>query len=451
MSFLVRERGFYKWFFSLAGAIAAQGLITFTVNFADNIMIGSYSQSAMSGIALANQIQFLLQMISVGIATGVVVLAAQYWGKGQTEPIKRIIGMGMKFAAVAGLIFAVGTHFFPAQVLSVLTNDAEIIAQGVEYLKYISFTYFVFIISNTLILTFRSVETTRIAPITALSSLLVNVFLNYALIFGHFGFPEMGARGAGLATLIARLTELLIVIIYVRFADKKLKIRFSQWLKRDWYYFKDYIRISLPVVISSSLWGVGQLAQTAILGHVSGAAIAANSIAAAMFQIASILYQASGGASSVVIGKTIGAGNTDKIRGYSKTLQFIFLVLGILSCVLILTLRSFMIDVYTLTPEARELTRTFMLVLAITAIGTSYEFPVVAGIVQSGGDTRYGMIVDTIFTFGFTIPLAALSAFVFGWPPAVTFICLKLDQIIKCLPNGIKVNRYNWIRVLTRK
>ncbi len=450
MSLLVRERGFYKWFFSLGGAIAAQGLITFTVNFADNIMIGAYSQSAMSGVALANQIQFLLQMISVGIATGVVVLAAQYWGRGETEPIKRIIAMGIKFAAVAGLIFAAGTYFFPTEALSVLTNEPEIIAQGVEYLKYICFTYFVFIISNTLILTFRSVETTRIAPITALSSLFVNIILNYVLIFGRFGFPEMGARGAGLATLIARLIELLIVIIYVRFADKKLKIRFKQWLKSDWYYFKDYIRISLPVVISSTLWGVGQLAQTAILGHVSGAAIAANSIAAAMFQIASILFHASGGASAVIIGKTIGSGNTDKIRSYSKTFQFIFLVVGILSCILILILRSFMIDVYTLTPEAKELTKTFMLVLAITAIGTAYEFPVVAGIIQSGGDTRYGMIVDALFTFGFTIPLAAISAFVLGWPPAVTFICLKLDQIIKCVPNGIKVNRYKWIKVLTR-
>ncbi len=450
MTFLVRERGFYKWFLSLSVAIAAQGLITFAVNLADNIMIGAYSQSAMSGVALANQIQFLLQMISSGIATGVVVLAAQYWGKGETEPIKRIIGMGMKFAAIAGLIFAAGTFFFPAQVLSVLTNDPEIIAQGVEYLKYICFTYFVFIISNSLILTFRSVETTKIAPLTALSSLLVNIVLNYVLIFGHFGFPEMGARGAGLATLIARLTELLIVIIYVRFADKKLKIRFSQWLKNDWYYFKDYFRISLPVVITSSLWGVGQLAQTAILGHVSAAAIAANSIAAAMYQIAGILYHASSGASSVIIGKTIGAGNLDKIRSYAKTLQVIFFALGIISCICILILRSFIIDLYTLTPEARELTKTFMLILAFSSIGTSYEFPAVAGVIQSGGDTRYGMIVDTIFTFGFTLPLAALSAFVFGWPAAVTFVCLKLDQIIKCLPNGIKLNRYNWIKVLTR-
>ena len=450
MALFVRERSFYKWFFTLAAAIAAQGLITFTVNLADNIMIGSYSQSAMSGIALVNQLQFLLQMISVGIATGVVVLAAQYWGKGETEPIKRIIGMGMKFAAMMGILFTAVTYFLPAEVLSLLTNDKEIIAQGVEYLKYISFTYFVFIISNSLILTFRSVETIRIAPITALSSLFVNIFLNYLLIFGHFGFPEMGARGAGLATLIARLVELLIVIIYVRFFDKKLKIRFKQWIKSDWYYFKDYIRISLPVVISSTLWGVGQFVQTAILGHVSASAIAASSIATIMFQIATILYIASSGASSVIIGKTIGAGKLDKIKSYANTFQIIFVIFGIASCILILILRSFIVDLYVLTPEARELTKTFMLILAFTVIGTSYEFPVVGGIIQSGGDTKYAMIVDTIFTFMITLPLAALSAFVFGWPPVVTFICLKADQVLKCLPNGIKLNRYNWVRVLTR-
>jgi putative MATE family efflux protein len=450
MVFLVRERSFYKTFFSIAGAIAVQGIITFTVNLADNIMIGAYSQTAMSGVALVNQIHYLMQMISSGIASGVVVLAAQYWGKGEREPIKRIIGMGMKFAAATGLIFTFGTFFFPSQALSVLTNDKEIIAQGVEYLKYICFTYLIFIISNTLILTFRSVETTKIAPITALSSLLVNIALNYVLIFGRFGFPEMGARGAGLATLIARLVELSIVIIYVRFRDKKLKIRFVEWFKNDWYYFKDYVNIAVPVVISSSFWGVGQFAQTAILGHVSASAIAANSISAAIFQIATIFFHASSGAGSVIIGKTIGSGQLEKIKGYSRTLQIIFLLLGIISGILILLMRSFIIDFYTLTPEARELTRTFMLILAITAVGTSYEFPVIAGIVQSGGDTRYALIVDTIFTFLFTLPLAALSAFVFNWSAVVTFIILKADQIIKCLPNGIKVNRYKWVRVLTR-
>lgn len=450
MSLLVSERSFYKRFFTLALSIALQGLITFVVNFADNIMIGMYSQNAMSGVALVNQIQFLLQQISSGIASGIVVLAAQYWGKGETEPIKRIIALGMKFAVIAGIAFAVVTYLYPVQILSLLTNDAEIIAQGAEYLTYICFTYFVFTISNTLILSFRSVESTNIAPITALCSLLVNIVLNYLLIFGRFGFPEMGARGAGLATLIARIVELAIVIVYVKLGDKKLRIRFRSWLKLDWEYLKDYIRISLPVVTASSMWGLGQLLQTAILGHVGSSAIAANSIASTMFQIATIFYLASSGASSVIIGKTIGSGQIDKIKIYSRTIQLIFLGLGILSGLLILALRLFMVDFYTLTPEARALTRTFMLILAVTVVGTSYEFPVMAGIIQSGGDTKYGMIVDTAFIFLFTLPLAAASAFIFHWPAAVTYMFLKADQILKCITHGIKVNRYRWIRVLTR-
>jgi len=451
MTLFVRERVFYKKFFVLAATIALQGLITFVVNFADNIMIGMYSQTAMSGVALVNQIQYLLQMMSGGIAAGIVVLAAQYWGKGETEPIKRIIALGMKFAVFAGAVFTVGTYFFPSKMLSVLTNDTDIIAQGVEYLRYICFTYFVFTISNTLILSFRSVESTNIAPITALCSLFVNIALNYIFIFGRFGFPEMGARGAGLATLIARLAELCIVIIYVKLGDKKLRLRFSQWFKSDWHYLKDYVHISLPVVAASSLWGVGQLAQTAILGHVGASAIAANSISATMFQITTIFNHASSGASSVVIGKTIGSGQIDKIKGYARTLQMIFIGLGILSGLLIIILRSFVIDFYTLTPEARSLTHTFMLILAITVVGTSYEFPVMSGIIQSGGDTKYGMIVDTLFIFFFTLPLAAASAFIFQWPAEVTFIFLKVDQLLKCITHGIKVNRYRWIRVLTRE
>ena len=450
MSLLVREKNFYKWFFSLFLSIALQALITFVVNFADNIMIGVYNQTAMSGVALVNQLQYLLMQISTGIATGIVVLAAQYWGKGETEPIGRIIALGMKFALLVGVVFTVATYFYPAEILSFLTNDPEIIAQGVEYLVYICFTYLVFTISNTLILSFRSVESTNIAPVTALCSLLVNVVLNYIFIFGNFGFPEMGARGAGLATLIARIVELVIVILYVKLGDKKLRLRFSQWLKLDWKYIGDYIRISLPVVLASAMWGVGQLLQTAILGHVGAAAIAANSISSTMFQTATIFFRASSGASSVIIGKTIGLGQTDKIKAYSRTFQLIFIGLGIISGLIIMLLRVFMIDFYTLTPEARSLTRTFMLILAITVVGTSYEYPVMAGIIQSGGDTKYGMIVDTAFIFLFTLPLAAASAFLFQWPAAVTFMFLKIDQIVKCIPHGIKVNRYKWVRVLTR-
>jgi len=451
MSFVVREKSFYKWFFSLFISIALQALISFVVNFADNIMIGMYAQSSMSGVSLVNQIQYLLMQISTGIASGVVVLSAQYWGKGEVEPIRRIIALGMKFALLTGAIFTIVTHFYPAQCLSLLTDEPEIIEQGVEYLTYISFTYLVFTFSNTLILSYRSVESTKIAPVAALCSLVVNVFLNYLLIFGNLGFPEMGAKGAGLATLTARLAELLIVVIYVRFVDKKLKIRFSSWLKPDWEYLWDYLRVSIPVVAACASWGVGTFLQASILGHVGASAVAANSIASTMFQTSTIFYRGTTGASSIIIGKTIGAGQTDKIRTYSRTIQLLFLGFGIVSALIIMLLRSFILDYYTLTSEARSLTRTFMLILAITVVGTSYEYPVVAGIIQSGGDTKYGLIVDTAFTFLFTLPLSYISAFVFRWPPEVTYLCLKLDQIAKCLPNGIKVNRYKWIRVLTRE
>jgi Na+-driven multidrug efflux pump len=170
-----------------------------------------------------------------------------------------------------------------------------------------------------------------------------------------------------------------------------------------------------------------------------------------MFQTSTVFFRATSGASAIIIGKTIGAGQTDKIRTYSRTLQLIFLGFGVISALIIMLLRGFIIDYYTLTPEARSLTRTFMLILAITVVGTSYEYPVMAGIIQSGGDTKYGMIVDTAFIFLFTLPLAYISAFVFHWPAEVTFMFLKSDQIVKCLPHGIKVNRYRWIRVLTRE
>lgn len=450
MSFLVKDKNFYRTFFGLASVIALQGLITFSVNLADHVMIGIYSESAMSGVSIVNQLQYLLQMMTNGVALGVVVLCAQYWGKSDLVAIRRIIALGMKFAAFLGLIFTAVTLFWPTQVLRLFTNDPKVIADGVAYLRYISYTYFIFTLVNTLILSFRSVETTVIGPLTALSSLVLNVFLNYVLIFGKLGMPELGVSGAAIATLISRSAELVIAVIYIRFFDKKLRLKFRHFLKADFEYVKDYIKVALPLIFSSSFWGFAMAAQTAILGHVGSSAIAASGIANTVFQIASIFYTSTSNASGVLLGKTIGRGNIQKVKPYARTIQLIFLLSGIIAGLIILIARSFIVDLYTLTEESYKLSKDFLLILAIAVVGTAYEFPAVNGIVQSGGDTRYALIVDTLFMCLFTLPFAALSAFVWRFPPLVTFIFLKADQILKCLPNGIKVNRYRWIKDITR-
>lgn len=280
-----RDKGFYRTFFPLLLVITLQQLAALAVNMADNIMLGTYSELALSGATLVNQIQFTLQQLTAGTGIGIVVLASQYWGKGEIEPIKRIISLGIKFSFIGGVIFFVLAMTIPHGVLSIFTNDTAVINEGVKYLRIISWTYLIFAVSNSLMYSLQSVETATVGTVMSVSTIIINVCLNYCFIYGNFGAPELGIRGAAIATLISRVVELIIILVYVRFIDKKLKMKIHELLRLDLTYLKDYIKVATPLILSALLWGVAQAAQTAILGHINATAIAANSIATVIFQI----------------------------------------------------------------------------------------------------------------------------------------------------------------------
>ncbi len=450
LGIFVRDVSFYRTFFPLLLVIVLQQLAALAVNLADNIMLGRYSELALSGASLVNQLQFTLQQIAAGIGMGIVVLAAQYWGQKRTEPIKKIISLGVKCGFFSGVLFFAISQLAPAGVLGLFTRDTDVIAEGVRYLKVICWTYPVFGLSNSLMYALQSVETAMIGTVMSCSTICINVCLNYCLIYGNFGAPELGIVGAAVATLVSRLVELGIILVYILFLDKKLHMKLWELLRWDGTYLQDYLKVSTPIVISGLLWGVAQAAQTAIPGHMSATAIAANSIAIILFEIFAVLGAACANTASVVTGKTIGAGKLDKVKAYSKTMQGIFLLGGLFSGGMLFWCKDWIVNFYTVSPAVKAMAVDFMTVLSVASIGSCYEYPVEGGIIAGGGSTKYAAVVDNLFMWLFTIPSAALSAFVFQFPPVVTFAFLKADQILKCIPNCITCNRYRWVKRLTR-
>ena len=441
---------FYKTFFRLFSVVAFQSLIVFSVNLADSIMLGSYDETAMSGVSLANQIQFLLQCLINGVCNGMVVIGSQYWGKKQTEPIKKVYAAALWTGLAISGALAAAVLLAPQGVLGVLSDEEAIVSAGAAYIRIMGWTYPIFTIVFLLTSLMRSVETVKIGFITSLLALVVNISLNWLLIFGKWGFPELGAVGAAWATFAARAVELVAVSIYVFAIDKKIRLRPKDAFHIEKDYVKDYLKTGLPMIGSGGSWGVAMSVQTAIIGRLGAAAIGANAIAAPVFQVVAVLYGSAGTASGVLIGKTVGEDDIPRVKRYTKKLQIMYLIIGVLSAGLLLLLKSAILDLYSVTEETRALAAVFLNILAVTVIGSAYEAPCLVGIVSGGGDTRFVLFNDLIFMWGLVLPMSMLSAFVFRWAIPVTFFILKADQIAKCFVAVVKVNRFRWIRRLTR-
>lgn len=449
--FFTRDRDFYRRYLILTLTIAAQNVITQAVNLADSVMLGAYSELALSGVALVNQIQFLLQMLVMGAGEGIVVLAARAWGRREIEPIRRVSAVGMAIGmGMTTLLWAI-VFFAPEQTLRLLTPETDVIAEGVRYLRIVCFTYFFFALTQILLASMRSVETAKIGLAVSVGALVFNVFFNYVLIFGKLGFPALGVEGAAIATLISRVVETAIVAVYVFFLDRKVHLKMRDFFVFDRAILRDFMRVSMPVIISGATWGIAQTTQTAILGHMGQSAIAANSVAATVFQVFSVICYGSASATAVLVGKLIGEGKAGEIKPYVRSLQAMFGVIGVLSGTMLFFGKDLVLTFYsTLTPETYALAKEFLTVLSITLVGTSYQVACTTGIIRGGGDTSFVLVNDMIFMWVITIPLAALAAFVFELSPLIVFICLKCDQVLKCIPAGWRVQSYKWIKKIDR-
>ena len=449
---MIKEKTFYKSFMILALSLALQNLLTYGVNMMDTLMLGRYSQNAMGGVSLCNQIQFLLQMLVVGAGEGAVVMGSQYWGKKKLEPIPHIIGVALRFGGALAVLLFILVFGWPNQILSLLSNDPAVIAEGAKYFSIIRYTYVIFTITNILVASLRSIGVVRIGYMISGSTLVINVCLNYLLIYGNLGFPEMGVRGAACATLIARCVELIIVIWFLKYRENVLNLNLRKLLHIDTSYVRDYMKVSLPVLINQALWGVSQMVQTGILGHLGGDVTAANAISVQVYQVLSVVCYGAASAAGIVVGRTIGEGNEKKLHPLVTTLQVLFLSIGLCSGLAIFLLRGPILAAFggTLTENAYRLSRQFMLVLAITTVGTSYQMACDNGIIRGGGDTAFSAKMNLISMWGIIVPFSAMAAFWWKCPPVAVFFLLKWDQLYKAIPVGIRLHSWKWVKKVTR-
>jgi putative MATE family efflux protein len=449
-TFFTIDSSFYKSFFRMMIIVALQNLVAYSVNMADNIMLGSYDQNALSGASTVNQIFFMVQQVALSVGNALVVLASQYWGQKKTEPIRSLTGIALKLGSIFSIVIIGLCIIIPVPLLKLFTTSPEIIAQGQEYLSIIQWTFALFIISNVLMATLRSVGTVNISFYISVISLFVNVGINYVLIFGRFGFPEMGIKGAAIGTLIARILELLIVVIYIAKFDKKLHLFSKGLFTPNVELRKDYTKVYIPIFCAQVLWGISVPMQSGILGHLSDDAIAANSVATTFYQYLKVIVLAMSSTSAVMIGNAIGRGDIKRVKSDARTMAVLDVCIGLVLGLVLFVLRRPLLSMYNLTDSAMIMAENLIIIMSIIMVGMSYQMPVSFGIIQGGGDAKFTMRMNMISTWLIVMPLSFAAAFWWKWPVELVVLVIQSDQLFKGLPTFIHFRKYKWMKKLTK-
>lgn len=443
------KNSFYRAVLGLVIPLALQNLINVGVSAADVFMLGMVGEKSLAACSLAGQVQYIMTLIFFGMSSGASVLIAQYWGKGDIKAIERVLGISVKIGLIVSIAFTAVTYAFPNEIMHLLTNDEEVIAEGIRYMRIVCWSYVISSMTMIYLNTMRSVECVFISTGTYLISLGVNVLLNAVLIFGLAGFPKMGIAGAALATLFARVVEFLIVIVYDRKFNKIFRFNIS-FFKKDMFLFKDYIRFSVPVICNELMWGSGCAVITAVIGHLGSSMTAANSAAQMARQLAMVLSLGIANATAIMIGKVIGEGKMELAREYGRRFVKLSLCMGAVGSVVILTARPILISAMALTPEALSYLSGMMFVMAYFVFFQSYNTVIVVGILRAGGDTKFGLFIDVGFMWGFSIIVGAIAAFIWKLPPMIVYMILLSDEVIKIPFSSIRYKQMKWLKNITR-
>lgn len=441
---------FYKNVFALVLPMALQNLINVGVTSADVIMLGKVGEIALSASSLAGQVYFILSLILFGLTSGAAVITAQYWGKKDIETIEKVLGISMQIGVALGLLFFAAAQFAPEALMRIFTSETAVIAEGVRYLKIISWSFPLASATLVYLNIMRSVEKVIISTAVYLISLIFNVVANAVFIFGLGPAPKMGVAGAAFATLLARIVEICIVLIYSLKFNKQVRLRMKNLLTRDKSLMRDFKVYALPVILNELAWGVGMAAISAIVGHLGSAAVAANSVTQVTRQLSNVVVLGVANATAIILGRTIGEKKEELARIYASRLVKLSLILGILSSGVVLCIKPLAQSFMALSPQAEGYLGQMMLVMALYVLCQSVDLTFIVGTFRAGGDTKIGLILDGVSLWGICIPVGFIAAFVLKLPVWAVYLCLTSDEMLKLPFSFIRYRSGKWIRNITR-
>jgi putative MATE family efflux protein len=447
---MVKDKLFYRTLLAIAIPTALQGLVSLSVNMLDNIMVGSLGDVSLASVSLANQITVMLSYFVKGVSGGAAALVAQYWGKKDIPHVKQVFSVAFQICFYITALLCAVLWLFPRHAMQIFSSDPAVLEIGAQYVRILCFSYLFSCVSELLIMMLRCVEVVRIGLVVSGVSLFSNLFFNYALIFGHFGFPRLETRGAALATTLSRFIELLIVLFYVFRVDRRLRLRVRELWCADRKMVRDYLHYGLPVMLGDVQWGFVGFLKNAMIGHMGVLMTASNSIAETVFSLFYVFITGLSSGACVLVGKLVGEGEHGKVREASGTIQILFIGTGLVVCAAMFFSSPFIPLLYGISAEARALSSQFIAMNAFMSIGTCYHAACFTGINRGAGDGLFVMKVDMICGWLVVLPLVFLSGFVLHAPLPAVYVCTRIDQCFKWLIAFIRLRGNRWIHDVTR-
>lgn len=442
-------RDFYRTLATLVIPIVIQNFISNAVNSADVLMLGYVGQSELSAVSLANQFHFLIGGFFFGISSGVTMLASQYWGKKDTDAIQAVMGIAIKIGFVVTAIVAIGAVGFPQIMMEFYTNDKELIQIGVRYLRIVGLSYILMSFSQVYLCMLRSIERAQISTLISGCALVLNVVLNAVFIFGLLGAPRLGVVGVAISTLIARAVEVAFCMVDAAMG-RAFQVRLTRIFANNKLLFQDFLRYSIPALINDFSWTIAFSMYSVILGHMNADVVAASSVATTVRDLCTVICFALSSGASVLLGIEIGEGRMEDARRDARRSCWLTLFIGIITGVVILLIRPVVFHCFTLTDRANSYLSFMMYVSCYYVIGQAMNTLLIAGIFRAGGDSKFGMICDTITMWVVSLPLGFISAFVLKLPPMTVYFILCLDEFWKIPVVYKHYKSYKWLRNITR-
>lgn len=440
---------FYKRLFALVLPIAVQNLMTALVSASDALMLGLLNQNSLAAVSLATQVQFVLNLFYAALTIGTTILAAQYWGKGDTEAVEKVLAVALRISLLISGLFFLAASLLPGMLMRIFTNEEQLIRLGTPYLKVAAWSYLCMGISQIYLCVMKNSGRVMRSTIYGSVSVVLNLILNAVLIFGLWKAPALGITGAAVATVIARAVELALVLAE-NTKEGGVRIRFGYLRSPSVRLRQDFYRYTAPVMANELVWGCGFTMFSVIMGHLGSDAIAANSIANIMKNIIACFCLGIGAGSGIMVGNELGSGNLARAKEYGGRLCRASLLAGALSGLVLLACSPLVSGMASsLSAQAREYLRQMLYICAYYMIGKAINSTVVAGIFCAGGDTRFGLRCDFVTMWLVIVPLGMTAAFVWELPVMAVYFLLNLDELVKLPAVYCYYKKYRWLKNLT--